>query len=117
MIVPARFDVSAPRRAALRCTAGEPACMAASGVGRNGAAQSAESDAVRFIGARPRAAPAPDRSEMEQHVPNSNRRCAARGGPFISARPSGGMVWIVHFRFPALRAAQHETHRHNQETT
>ncbi|KKI74816.1 hypothetical protein VU09_15645 [Burkholderia pseudomallei] len=114
-----------PCRAALRCTAGEPACMAAFGVGRNGAAQSAESDAVRFIGARPRAAraaarvagPAPDRSEMEQHVPNSNRRCAARGGPFISARPSGGMVWIVHFRFPALRAAQHETHRHNQETT
>lgn len=33
LIVPARFDVSAPRRAALRCTAGEPACMAASGVG------------------------------------------------------------------------------------
>ncbi|NRE31847.1 hypothetical protein E5U26_14490 [Burkholderia pseudomallei] len=85
MIVPARFDVSAPRRAARA--------------------------AARVAG------PAPDRSEMEPHVPNSNRRCAARGGLFISARPSGGMVWIVHFRFPALRADQHEMHRHNQETT
>ncbi|WP_244371526.1 hypothetical protein [Burkholderia pseudomallei] len=130
LIVPARFDVSAPRRAAPRRAAmhGGRAGVhggvrrwlkrrgAIGGVGRRpvhrrAAARRAARAAARVAG------PAPDRSEMEQHVPNSNRRCAARGGPFISARPSGGMVWIVHFRFPALRAAQHETHRHNQETT
>ncbi|CAJ9532970.1 Uncharacterised protein [Burkholderia pseudomallei] len=134
LIVPARFDVSVPCRAVPRCDAmhGGRAGVhggvhggvrrwpkrrgAIGGVGRRpvhrrAAARRASRAAARVAG------PAPDRSEMEQHVPNSNRRCAARGGLFMSARPSGGMVWIVHFRFPALRADQHETHRHNQETT
>lgn len=130
LIVPARFDVSAPCRAAPRCDARRASRRAwrrpalAETARRNRRSRTPSGSSAR--GRAPRraaraaarvAGPAPDRSEMEQHVPNSNRRCAARGGLFISARPSGGMVWIVHFRFPALRAAQHEMHRHNQETT
>lgn len=103
LIVPAHFDVSVPCRAVPRRAAmhGGRAGVhggvrrwpkrrgAIGGVGRRpvhrrAAARRAARAAARVAG------PAPDRSEMEPHVPNSNRRCAARGGPFISARPSGG---------------------------
>ncbi|PNE67693.1 hypothetical protein A8H38_15640 [Burkholderia thailandensis] len=51
-----------------------------------------------------------DRSETEQRVPNSNRRCALSNRPFMKARRFRGMVRFVHFRFPDRQAISHETH-------